>query len=518
MKAQGIDRLIRLQIPLLLVVAFTIRLYVAIQTPVIAKDSIIYMQNAIHISSGEFIKGLEGYPPVYSILIALFYRLFGDIELAGQSVSVLVGTLALLPFYWLTREIFGRQIAFWGAIFFAFQPFLIRYGGEIVSEPTYILFFVSAIYMAWKALKYDDLIYFLSFGFLAVLAYLTRPEGIGLFAGFIIWLPIHLWLQKKKPSLLLFGRILCVFLPFLLLGTIYLYQVRQITGEWRINAKRDMIADSGLKGALSTETFRSKENPSLNQEVPVWSFRGWVETKSLSGFVIRYTKTFFLLILKFTGVLHQLLFAFVIYLLIKRKFFSYHLEGELFLAVFSLLYLMAMALLYVDGRHLLQLVPLFLPWAAAGSLELSRRFESLDRSFKVRNLQLRLSSQAILIILTISIFLPKTLSGHRVDKLPLKDAGIWIHSQKINSPSILATDSRVAYYAQGRHIQLTDPGELVSFILKEKPDFVVIVNDELTNIPAEALRSLQPLSLKEVYHARGDTGPSIVTVYVLRTT
>lgn len=528
MKTYSIDRLIKYQIPLLLVIAFIIRLYTCFHTPVIAKDSIIYMQNAIHISSGEFVKGLEGYPPVYSILIAISYRLIGNVEYAGQAVSVLMGTLALLPFYGLTKEIFGRQIALWGAIFFAFHPFLVQHGGEVISESTYIFFFVSALYMAWKAVKHEDLIYFLAFGFLTALAYLTRPEGIGLFVGFAIWLPIHFWFHRKKPSLLFFGRILCVFLPFLFLGTLYLYQVRQITGEWRINAKRDMIADSGLKGAINAESPpissnnqaapHSEEKPSQNQKVPVWSFRGWVETKSLSGFMIRYFKTFFLLILKFTGILHQLFFSFVIYLLIKRRFFSYHLEGELFLAFFSILYLVAMALLYVDGRHLLQLVPLFLPWAAAGFLELSRRFESLGHSFKVRNLQLRLSSQALLIILTICILLPKTLAGHRIDKLPLKDAGAWIRSQKVSSPSILSTDSRVAYYAQGRHIQLADPGELVSFILESKPDFVVIVKDEIANIPADVLKALQPLSLKEVYQARGDTGSSVVTVYVLRST
>ncbi|MBI5746249.1 MAG: glycosyltransferase family 39 protein [Nitrospirae bacterium] len=515
MKTYSIDRLIKHQIPLLLVIAFIIRLYAAFHTPVIAKDSIIYMQNAIHISSGEFVKGLEGYPPVYPILIAIFYRLIGNVEYAGQAVSVLMGTLALLPFYGLTKEIFGRQIALWGAIFFAFQPFLVQHGGEVTSESTYIFFFVSALYMAWKALKHEDLIYFLSFGFLAVLAYLTRPEGIGLFVSFIVWLPIHMRLHKEKPSLLFLGKTLCVFLPFFFLGTIYLYQVHQITGEWRINAKRDMIADSGLKGAINSDASHSEVKTYQDQRIPVWSFRGWVETKNLSGFVFRYFKTFFLLILKFTGILHQLLFSFVIYLLIKKKFFSYHLEGEIFLAIFFILYLMAMAFLYVDGRHLLQLVPIFLPWAAAGFLELCKRFESL---LKLRNINLRLSAQTFLIVLTIGILLPKTLSGHRVDKLSLKDAGFWIHSQKMTSPSILSTDSRVAYYAQGRHIQLADPGEIVSFILESKPDFVVIVKDEIANIPADALKALQPLSLKEVYQTRGDAGPSVVTVYVLRST
>lgn len=526
MKTYSIDRLITHQISLILVVAFIVRLYTAFNTPVIGKDSILYMQNAIHISSGELVKGLEGYPPVYSILIAIFYRLIGHVEYAGQAVSVLMGTLALLPFYGLTKEIFGRQIALWGSIFFAFQPFLIQHSGEVTSESTYIFFFVSALYMAWKALKHEDLIYFLFFGFLAVFAYLTRPEGIGLFIGFIVWLPIHFWLHRKKPSLPFFGRTLCVFLPFLFLGTLYLYQVRQITGEWRINAKRNMIVDSGLKSAINAESppisssnqAAPHSEEGLSQKVPAMPYHGYVEPKNHLEFIGRYFKTFFLLILKFTGILHQLLFSFVIYLLIKKRFFSYHLAGELFLAIFSLLYLMAMALLYVDGRHLLQLVPLFLPWAAAGFLELSRRFESLGRSFKLRNLQLRLSSQALLMILTICILLPKTTTGHRIDKLPIKDAGTWIRSQKISSPSILSTDSRVAYYAQGRHIQLADPGELVSFILESKPDFIVIVKDELTNIPADAFRSLQPLSLKEVYQARGDTGSSVVTVYVLRTT
>lgn len=509
------------QLFLLLVLVLFTRLYAAFNTPVIATDSILYLQNAIHISSWEFVKGLVGYTPGYPILIAMVYRMIGYPEVAGQSVSVIMGILTLLPFFGLTKEIFGRSIALMASVLFIFQPFLVQHSGETISESTCIFFVVSAVYMAWNALKYERPIFYFYFGLLTALAYLTRPEGIGFLFGFIVWFPIHYWLNRKKLNALFCGRFLFILLPFVLLALPYLYKVRQITGEWRLNAKRNMIADSGLHSAINNippsissdnhtsdnQTVPHQEGK-VSQNVPSQPFRGWTETRNLLEFFVRYIKTFSMLVVKFTGILHQLLFAFVIVLLIRKRFFSYNLEGESFLLFFSLFNLSAMALLYVSGRHLLQLVPLFLPWAAAGLLEISGRLEFLSFNLKLRGFQLRLSAKAILLILTIGILLPKTLSGHRVDKLPLKDAGIWIQSQKISSPSILSTDPRATFYADGRHIQLDNVKEIIPIIMRNKPDFVVIEKGKFADIPGDVIKKLQPLSFREVYEAKTPNGAS----------
>jgi 4-amino-4-deoxy-L-arabinose transferase-like glycosyltransferase len=511
------------QLLLLLVLALMIRLYAAFQTPVIAKDGTIYLQNALLISSGKFSQGLEGYPPVYPTLVAIFYKVMGDSERAGQAVSVILGTLALLPFYGLSKEIFGRKIAWVASIFFVFQPFLVQHAGEIISESTYIFFYLSSLYMGWKALRYERPIFYFCFGLFAALAYLTRPEGIGLLAGFLLWLPLYLWLTRQRFSLRLCGGILSAIIPFMILVTPYLLHVRESTGEWRLNKKRNMVVDSGLHKAIKKVPPRIAPPPddrplTRPNDLPAGAAAGRdrisIELKGFFEFMRGFIKTLALSLVKFTGILHVALFIFVIILLVQRKFFSYHFEGELFLLFFAIFYFLGLALLYVSGRHLLQVVSLFLPWSAAGLLELSKRFGS-GVHLRVRDLRLTLSAAALLTALTIGILLPKTLASHRADKLSLKEAALWIKSQKVSSPAILSTDSRVAYYAQGRHIPLVHQGETVPPASDSKPDFVVIEQDEISDISEEALLSLKPMHLKEVFNIKGDDGSSVVTIYTL---
>lgn len=523
----------RYQIILLLVVTFIVRSYVASQTPVIAKDSVLYLQNAIHFSSGEFAKGLEGYPPVYSLLVAIIYSICGNAEYAGQAVSILMGTLSLLPFYFLVRDIFGGEIPWVSSLLFAIHPFLVRYSGEAISEPTYIFFFIFSVWMAWKALKYERTIFYFSFGLLTALAYLTRPEGIGLLFGLFLWLPIHLWFNRKRPSLSLYGKPLFVLLPFLFLVTPYLYKVHEITGEWRLNAKRNMILDTGFRPAVkaapqlnpSNSLLNTENNPTnrtgvltedrLTGETAEKPYRGMVTPKGPLGLLGRYIKTFFLSLNKFTRIFHQFLFFFMLYLLIKKRYFYYNLEGESFLAFLLILYLSAISLLYVSGRHLLQLVPLALPWAAAGLIEFSRIPKISTFPGKREVFGWRCSSQALLLALTIGILLPTTLAGNRTDKLPLREAADWIKMQGLPSPAILSADSRVAFYAQGRHIPMTDMKEFTSLVNNEKPDFVVIILNGTSRIRKDVLQDLKPYPLKEVFRAQTEEGSNIVTVYVL---
>ncbi len=501
----------------LLTLALLVRIYMAFQTPVIAKDGTVYVQNAIYLSVGNIEQGLVGYPPGYPLLIALAYRMIGNGELAGQAVSVLFGSLSILPFFFLTKDIFGRQIAWIASFLFLFQPFLVQHSGEVMSESVYIFFFISTTYAAWRALRYKKTRSYLAVGILSALAYLTRPEGVGLLIAFVAWLPFHLWIQRTRLSPRMAGQLLCTVLIFAILAAPYLVHVRKMTGEWRLNAKRSMIVDSGLRSAIEKEPepglsekqssgFETKAvQPPRSEPYP-----GWVETDTLLEFFARYLKTLFLSIVKFTAIFHQFLFAFLIYFMFKRKYFSYHYEGELFLNFLAILCFLGIALLYVSGRHLLQIVPLYLPWAAAGLIELSMSSLVLNVTTSFKRYGWRGSSRSLLVLLTFFILLPKTLAPHRTDKLILREAAEWIRSREIASPLILSTDSRVAYYTPGRHMFLADFGEIVSVARTNKPDFIVIEKDASEEIPAEALQGV-----KEVFQTQSRDGSYVVTVYVL---
>ncbi len=483
-----------------LIAAGIVRLIALWQTAIIAKDGTVYIQNALHFMRGEFAQGMQTYPPVYSMLIALTSALTDNAERSAQCVSAILGTLSLVPFYGLTRGLFGRQVALVSALLFTFHPFLAQHSGEAIAEATYIFFFLSTLYVGWQGWDTGRVRYFLAFGLLSALAYLTRPEGIGLIAGLGLWMAAGGWRRRNARGRALCVRFLVVLIPWMILVAPYLLHVRATTGEWRINAKRDMVADSGLSGALQSTSER-----------PAEPYPGFMQPENVLAWVGRYFKTLFFLVVKFSGVLHPILLVFLLYCATTKAFFSFHRDGEAFLLFFAVLYLAALSLLYVSGRHLLQIVPLVLPWVAAGLLACAKRLEWLMP--KMNAIGWRWSAPTLLVVLTLTILLPKTLAPHRADKLSLKEAGQWIGSQREIAPFVLSTDARISFYAQGRHVALPHPERIARVIQARRPDFVALETDQIGPLAAFIAKTRGPWTLKEVYRTPAQRGRLPVIVY-----
>ena len=54
------------------------------------------------------------------------------------------------------------------------------------------------------------------------------------------------------------------------------------------------------------------------------------------------------------------------------------------------------------------------------------------------------------------ILAAKTVKPQRLDKLPIKEAGAWIASQKLKDPVIMAHDGRIGFYAKGHTFPVYD--------------------------------------------------------------
>jgi len=111
----------------------------------------------------------DGGPVLFGFWMTAFF-------LAGGLVSVVFGSLALMPIYLLTRRLLGQKAALICGLFFACHPVLSRYVADVLSEGAYSFFFLWGIYFAWRALETKNLRYFPLTGVFAILAYLIRPR------------------------------------------------------------------------------------------------------------------------------------------------------------------------------------------------------------------------------------------------------------------------------------------------------------------------------------------------------
>ncbi|HJT78512.1 MAG TPA: glycosyltransferase family 39 protein, partial [Gemmataceae bacterium] len=151
---------------LLLLLAGTLRVWLFRHTEVAARDSIGFIRMAWQFQSRSWKDVLQDprteQHPAYPLLIlaaSLPVRHFLSgpdsvlMQLGAQLVSVLAGTLLVVPMYYLGRELFNRTAGFWAAVLFQLLPASCRVLSDALSEATFLLFAATALYFAVRALR-----------------------------------------------------------------------------------------------------------------------------------------------------------------------------------------------------------------------------------------------------------------------------------------------------------------------------------------------------------------------------
>jgi hypothetical protein len=86
-------------------------------------DGEIYISAAFRYAVGMNNEGLAIYPmPLYPYLISLMQRIIPDWVSAGRLISYFSITLAVIPLYRLSMDLFNRQAAFWSCLAFTLLP------------------------------------------------------------------------------------------------------------------------------------------------------------------------------------------------------------------------------------------------------------------------------------------------------------------------------------------------------------------------------------------------------------
>ncbi|KPJ57791.1 MAG: hypothetical protein AMS15_09625 [Planctomycetes bacterium DG_23] len=479
----------------LLLLAFIFRLFLMVHTYVIAKDGIIYISQARDFAAGRFARGLGGfYPPGYPALIALFSLFLKDFELAGGLVSVVFGSLALMPIYLLTRRMLGQKAALICGLFFACHPVLSRYVADVLSEGAYFFFFLWGIYFAWRALETKNLRYFPLTGVFAILAYLIRPEGLGLIVlPFLLIVGVKLARFRKFMSLkkCVAGLLLLSLPPLAALSPYLIYMKSrplrpwrpETAGKWKLSLKVSISHFLGLGQYIKEEEVPIEGEPGEVRLEKRLSF-SW---RAFAGFAKRYGYILHKSILSYFDVLYPALWFLILVSFFKKQEPYFSPMARLFLWAFFIFYLLLFSLVRVSLRHLAGLVPLALPWASQGALRLSSLLALAPLAKRHA-----LSPYKILPVVVLSVLiamLPKIGRHQRTGKILLKEAGLWLEETGPPEPVIVGDLPRLTYYAGGKHIASLSYPTIVHNVRKYNADFLIL-RDYEENAPI--INSLGP--------------------------
>ncbi len=218
-----------------------LRLAVMATSTAIELDGIGYATVADQFVRGHFGQALHNvFPPFYPLVIGFFHLAIPDVELAGRLVSLVFGMLTIwVSFLFARRLLRDGTKAVWVAFLLAFQPFLVRYAGAVLSESLAVFLFAVTVFTFFTGWREERRWCMVISGFCLTLTYLTRPEYVVFYAPFIL---VLLAGRRVRDSLLF-------LLPFLILGLLYICYLRIESGMWMLSGKATLSPFVSLRNA-----------------------------------------------------------------------------------------------------------------------------------------------------------------------------------------------------------------------------------------------------------------------------
>jgi 4-amino-4-deoxy-L-arabinose transferase-like glycosyltransferase len=392
---------------------------------------------------------------------------------------------------------------------------------DVLSDSTFLFFLVVSFYLGIKGGKEEKkfLWWCLGAGICSGLAYLTRPEGIFVVFFLLGWYFLK-WIFHNKKITRFLAASGIVLLAFFLVATPYILFIKNHTGTWQISMKTSVVsmvrplqkAKEAKPAKKATPSPRSPKDVEVKVAAPMQS-KERADAQALSPIKPREPfqggnvwKSMTYSPLKFIETYHFLLFLFLLFGIwteIKRKERTLGVVLLLFVAAYLLgLCYLYYIVSYVSRRHFLSAIIISLPVAGAGFWELRRQLSNWVMRWKFTGCKTIASHSAVIILLiTLLILIPTALKPQGEDKLPLKQAALWIKENKKKfTPMIMSNEPLVGYYAGGKNrlIPALSYPDFVNYINTKQIDYLVFSERDINN-GKKFLSLLQPEKFKSVY-------------------
>jgi 4-amino-4-deoxy-L-arabinose transferase-like glycosyltransferase len=146
--SSGHRRKVAAWVTLVILLGGGLRLFSFAQDDVINPDGIVYIQQAkaLHYGLFHLVTSCVSSVSVYPVVIEAGYRLVGDWVLSARIISLLAGTLVLIPLYGLLRRFHDWSISGLALLVFALNPAFVGWSHSVIRDPIFWFLLVLGIY------------------------------------------------------------------------------------------------------------------------------------------------------------------------------------------------------------------------------------------------------------------------------------------------------------------------------------------------------------------------------------
>jgi len=504
----------RLALALLLAAAAAVRVLRWHGTSLMFNDGPTFLMLAQWLSEGRYGEVIaHPYHPLYPFLVLLARFWVGDWEQAAVLVSVIAGAASVLCLWLFVRASFGREAGWIAAIFLAVQPRAIAFSADILSDGLYLALFLAGVVCLWRALEEPRPALAGWAGAFSGLAYLARPEGLGVVVAGAALAALHALRGRWRPFqtgawiAALVAAALLVALPYLAL-------LRIQNGDWVLTQKKSvtrlLALDDEGQATLQPDALPQPAQSSLGEAsadaAPAGIAQPPAPSRGIEGAqLLRAALT--VVHAAAAAVRPQFLALLLIGAWLRRGWPGP--AGEFILCFLGLyaaiLFTQGYHYGYVGARHALPPMVLTFGYLAVAVPALGGLLIMPFRRARGAPTAQRLAAGAGLALVA-AIGLGQALRPERPGARAERNAARWLAANAEHAGGVSAPKMRLAYYAGRAHVSLyaAPRGEaLIRALHQQGAQYVILEDKNLSDFPE--LGAAVGTSLR-VVHSEEDRG------------
>ncbi len=162
-------------------------------------------------------------PPLFQILIALFFKLFGYKEWVLPLISIIFSCLTIYVIFLFYSSIYNDMVALISTLLFISTEYFLFFSKSGLSDATFLFFFFTALYFFYRTLENENKFNFLLCSIFTLLACYTKYTGLILF---LIYLIISFTIAKKRS---IYFYLFTIIIPILLLLPYFIVFIKIIS-------------------------------------------------------------------------------------------------------------------------------------------------------------------------------------------------------------------------------------------------------------------------------------------------